>query len=1008
MEFCIINIVKNLNLFTKMKRVLLSLACTMLAVISVLAQSRTVTGTVTSEDEPQGIPGVNVSVKGTMAGTITDIDGTYSLTVPEGSDVLVYSFVGFNTQEISIGNQSQIDILLTPDVKTLGEVLVVGYGTQSSRLSVQSISSLDNSQIEGMPIFTAQEALQGQAAGVQLTGTSGVGGAQQNIRIRGVASLTAGGSPLFVVDGVPLNDGSSSDYSNTSGAIALNPLMELNPNEIESISVLKDASAVAIYGSRGANGVILIETKKGKSGQSRINVDYYQGVQTPTTVRPYMSLQQYNQYRSLRTDTPASDFPQQGFDWPDAVIQQGSISNLNLSASGGSESTTYFISGTYFNQDTYAMGNELDRFNGRLNMTHKFSDKARFGANIGLAKTYNDRIYSDNSTYAPLTSAFLHLPYTRPYDDNGNYSRLGFIPNLLAIEDLAITDYITRRTTANTFFELDILPDLTFKTDWGIDQIQTEETFRFPDIVEPTGSGYKRIIQDYKWLSTNTLNYEKYFGPHYVAGLLGYSYEQADFASMTVEGSGFVSDRLPNVASAATPTITSSTGTNWRLASYFARVNYRYDDKFLFEGSARRDGSSRFGADNRYGNFWALSAGWIISEEEFLKNNSFLDYLKLNTSYGTSGNDRISNFESLGLYQAGTLGDYAGSPGIYPSQPANPLLGWEESAQFDVTLNAALFNSRLEIETSFWNKDTEGLLLDVPIPYTTGYASLTQNAGTMRNRGVDLMIKSVNVQTPSFEWSTTLNVGFLKNEVLELPGASEDNEGRRFVEGSASQRAIEGHPVNTFYLVRYNGINPETGEAEWLNKDGEPTNTYSANDRVIVGSAIPRVSGGITNTFSYKGLQLSALITFVEGNHIMYDDLRFLYNPNNLNSFNLDPQLLNYWTEDNRNSFAPRLNGDTQSNFGQRSTLHLRKGDHIRLRNLSLTYNIPSTVLENTKIIRTARVYGMLQNFLTISNLEDGLEPEVNDGGDNNQRQGESFFTPAQAKSFTLGVSLGF
>ena len=304
---------------------------------------------------------------------------------------------------------------------------------------------------------------------MQLTGTSGVGGSQQNIRIRGVASLTAGGSPLFVVDGVPLNDGSSDDYSNTSGAVALNPLMELNPNEIESISVLKDASAVAIYGSRGANGVILIETKKGKSGQSKINVDYYQGIQNPTTVRPYMSLQQYNEYRSLRTDTPITDLPQQGFDWPDAVIQQGAISNLNLSASGGSDRTTYFISGTYFKQDTYALGNELDRFNGRLNMTHEFSDKARFGANIGLAKTYNDRINSDNSTYAPLTSAFLHLPYNRPYDENGNYTRLGFVPNLLAIEDLAITDYITRRTTANTFFEVDVLPDLTFRTDWGID-----------------------------------------------------------------------------------------------------------------------------------------------------------------------------------------------------------------------------------------------------------------------------------------------------------------------------------------------------------------------------------------------------------------------------------------------------------------------------------------------------------------------------------------------------------
>ncbi|MEX2592986.1 MAG: TonB-dependent receptor [Anditalea sp.] len=992
-----------------MKKILLGVALTMITVFSVMAQSRTVTGTVTSADEPEGIPGVNVRVQGTTGGAITDLDGTYSVEVPEGSDVLVFSYVGFLAQEIVIGNRTVVDVVLEPDVRTLGEVVVVGYGTQSERFSVQSISSLDNADFDRMPILSAQEALQGQAAGVQLTGTSGVGGSQQNIRIRGVASITAGGSPLFVVDGVPLNDGSSGDYSNDLGAIPLNPLMELNPSEIQSISVLKDASAVAIYGSRGANGVVLIETKKGVAGASRINADYYQGVQNPTTVRPYMSLQQYNQYQSDQTGTPIGDFPQEGFDWPEAVIQQGTVSNLNLSASGGSESTTYFLSGTYFKQSTYALGNDLDRLNGRLNMTHKFSERARIGANMGLSNTFNDRINSDNSTYAPLTSAFLHVPYTLPFDEEGNYTRPGFIPNILAIEDLATNNYTTRRTTGNVYVELDLLPDLTFRSDFGMDQIQTEEAIREPDIVSATGYGYKRIIQDLKWLTTNTLNYERYIGnDHFIGALLGYSYEASDYFSMTVEGSGFVSDALPNLASAATPTTTSSTGTNWKLESYFSRLNYRYKDKFLFEGSVRSDGSSRFGSDNRYGTFWAVSGGWILSEEQFLLNSSWIDFFKLNGSYGTSGNDRIDNFASLGLYSAGTLGDYAGSPGIYPGQPANPSLGWEESAQLDITLNTSMFDNRLDVEVSYWDKLTTGLLLDVPIPYSTGFASLTQNAGEMRNKGIDLMIKSVNVRTGDFEWNTTLNVGFLNNEVISLPGASEDSEGRPFVAGSSSQRAIVGHPVNTFYLVRYNGINPETGEAEWLNTEGEPTSSYSSNDRVIVGSAIPDLTGGLNNTLIWKGFDLSVLFTFVKGNHIMYDDLRFMYNPLNVGSFNLEPRLLDYWTENNRNSFAPKLNGATQSTFAQRSTQQLRKGDHIRLRNLSLTYNLPQNLLEGTKIVRSARVYAMAQNWLTFSSLENGLEPEVNDGGNNNQRQGESFFTPAQAKSFTVGVSLGF
>ncbi|WP_460541263.1 SusC/RagA family TonB-linked outer membrane protein [Echinicola sediminis] len=998
-----------------MKKVLLLGFTFVLSIALAFAQSRVITGQVTSSEDREPIPGVNIVVKGTTVGTVTDIEGRYSVEVPGGSTVLVYSFVGFDSREVSVGTMSTINIELGPNAKILEEVVVVGYGTQSSKLSMQSIASLDNASFDRMPIFTAQEALQGQAAGVQLTGTSGVGGAQQNIRIRGVASITAGGSPLFVVDGVPLNDGSSAEYSNDIGAVALNPLMELNPSEIQSINVLKDASAVAIYGSRGANGVILIETKKGAAGQSRINVDYYYGIQEASTERRYMSLDQYNEYASVITETPIGDFPQEGFDWPDAVIEQGSVSNLNISASGGSDNTTYYLSGTYFRQDTYALGNELDRLNGRLNMEHKFSGRAKIGANIGLAKTYNDRVYSDNSTFAPLTSSYLHLPWTLPFDEEGNYTVLGFVPNILAIEDLSTTDYVTRRTTGNIFFELEILPELTFKTDFGIDQIQTEETIRDPDIVSPSGYGYKRIIQDNKWLTTNTLNYERYLGDaHYVSGLLGYSFEQADFNSITVEGSGFVSDALPNVASAATPTQTSSTGTGWRLESFFARANYRFMDKYLFEGSVRQDGSSRFGMDNRYGIFWALSGGWVLSEESFLSEVPFIDFLKINVSYGISGNDRIENFASLGLYSAATDsdrgidGNYGGNPGIYPSQPANPNLGWEESDQLDITLNAALFNNRLDIETSYWVKNTDGLLLSVPIPYTTGYGSLTQNVGEMRNKGVDLAIKSVNVQGADFEWRSTLNMGFLDNEILSLPGASLDEDGRPFVAGSSSQRAIVGHSANTFYLVRYVGIDPESGEAQWLTRDGEVTNTYSSSNRVIVGSAIPDLTGGLTNTFSWKGLELSALFTFVKGNYIMFDDLRFTFNPNNIEFFNLDPRLLNYWTEDNRNSFAPRVNGDTQSTFAQRSTQHLRKGDHIRFRNLSLTYNFPQTLLERTKVVRNARVYLIMQNLATFSRLEDGLEPEISGDGADNQIQGESFFTPPQARSFTFGVSLGF
>jgi TonB-linked SusC/RagA family outer membrane protein len=985
-----------------MKRILL-MSFLFLGLIASAWAQRAVTGKVTADGDP--LPGVAIRIKDTSQGTVTDVDGNYRLEVPSESAVLVFSFIGYTDKQVTVGNQSVINVTLSEDVDQLSEVVVVGYGTQSERFTTQSISKVDNKSFENMPIASAQEALQGQAAGVQLVGASGVAGAQQNIRIRGVASLGAGGQPLFVVDGVPMNDGA---YSNSSGAVPLNPLVELNPNEIESINILKDAAAVAIYGSRGANGVVLIQTKKGKAGQTRISAEYYQGIQQATTERTYMNLEQFNRFITERSDKPVGDLPQEGFDWPDAVIQQGEMKNMNVSASAGTESTQFYLSGTYLEQSTYVIGNELEKLNGRLNLTHKFSDKVRAGANLGLARTFNDRINSDNSTFAPLTSAYLHTPWNLPFDDEGNYTRLGFIPNLLAIENLSTTEFVTRRTTGNLYFELEPIANLKFRTDFGTDQVQTEETNRYPDIVSPTGSGYKRIIQDLKWLVTNTLSYDVNLGSdHYVAALLGQSYEESNFNSIAVAGSGFVSDRLPNVASAATPTTTSAEGSGWRLNSLFSRFNYRFRDKYLLEASFRRDGSSRFGVNNRYGNFWAVAGGWIISEEGFLQGVEALNLLKLNTSYGTAGNDRVGDFASLGLYRGGELGNYGGIPGLFPFQPANPALGWEESAQFDITLSSAWFNNRVEFEASWWDKETTGLLLEVPIPYTTGYDELNRNAGSMRNRGVDLLLKTVNITTPTgFEWRTNFNVGFLENEVLSLPGASEDEEGRRFVAGSASQRAIEGFPVNSFYLIRYNGINPQTGDAEWLTRDGEVTTAPTQDDRVFVGSAIPDFTGGLTNTFSYKGLELSAFLTFVKGNYIMFDDLRFLYNINS--RFNVDPRLLDYWQNPGDVTFAPSYSSPTRGTFAQRSTQQLRKGDYLRLRNLSLAYNLPQSLLERTKFIQRVRVYTMLQNWFTWSGLEEGLEPEISGSGTNNQRQGESFFTPPQPKTFTVGVSVGF
>jgi TonB-linked SusC/RagA family outer membrane protein len=994
----------------KKARLLSILMAMLLNVGFVYAQDRTVSGKVTSGNDGSALPGVSIVVKGSTQGVTTDVDGVYKISVASKS-TLIFSYVGFTPNEVAIGNRTIIDVQLVEDSQVLDELVVVGYGSQEKRTTLQSVSKISAEEFETQSAITTQDLLQGRAAGVQMTGSSGVVGSRANIRIRGVASITGGGEPLYVVDGVPLNDGV---YSNGLGAVSLNPLQDLNPNDIENISVLKDASAVAIYGSRGANGVIIITTKKGgNTAKTQVNFDYYTGTMDATNYFDMMNADEYRNFFSayrkaqgFTTRTSPSDFDQTGYDWPGAVLQTGSQNSYALSARGGNEKTNFYINGSYLNTDSFTIGNKLDRLNGRMNLSHKINNKARVGVNYSLSFLDNDRISSDNSTGAPLTSAYLQVPTVVPFDENGAYVNTGFIQNVLAVEALSIGNLISRRNTGNVYVEYDIIPGLTARTDFGMDGIQTEETRRSPEIVSPGGTGYKRIIQDNKWLNTTTLNYEKYIGgpsgDHFVGVLLGNSFETSRFNSITVAGSGFVSDALPNVASASTPTTTSAEGTEWALLSQFSRVNYRFRDKYLLEGSIRRDGSSRFGANKRFGIFWAASAGWVLSDESFMKDISFINLLKVKASIGTAGNDRIGNFASLGLYGAGN--DYAGLAGLSPSQPANLNLSWEETQQFDIGFTAALFKNRLNIDFDYYIKETTSLLLGVPIPFTTGFTSFDQNIGALENRGIDLMISGDVIRSNKFTWNSSFNMGYLQNTITDLPADNQDAEGNNFVPGTASQRAIQGQSLNTFYLVRYNGINPQTGDAEWLTKDGEITNSPTANDRVIVGSAIPDFTGGWSNTLTYGGFQLSALFNFVSGNMLMRDDRRFTENGSS--SFNNSRKLNNYWRAAGDVADFPRLDSPTARTFAQRSTLQLEDGSFIRLRTATLAYNFPKALLEKTKFLSKARIYVQGQNLLTFAKTD--LEPEANGGGNSNLDFGETFFTPPQARVLTAGVNLSF
>ncbi|HKJ49719.1 MAG TPA: SusC/RagA family TonB-linked outer membrane protein, partial [Christiangramia sp.] len=536
-----------------------------------------------------------------------------------------------------------------------------------------------------------------------------------------------------------------------------------------------------------------------------------------------------------------------------------------------------------------------------------------------------------------------------------------------------------------------------------------EEQQRSFEINSAGGYAYNAVAQQNKWILTNTLNFNRSFSEvHNVNAVAGMSYEQTDTRRIDVEGTGFLSDDLINVTSASEFSLTSSEGAGSRLFGVFGRAGYDYDQRYIIEGSVRRDGSSRFGLNNQYGTFWSVAGGWVVSDEAFMAGTGdWLSLLKLTGSYGTSGNDRIGNFASLESFEGGAISNYNGASGLRQLSAPNPDLKWERSKSFNIGLTTGFFNDRVALNVEYYKKETDDLILNVPIPFTNGgINSITSNVGSMENRGFDISLNTVNVTSKDFSWRTSLNLGINENEVLSLPGASEDHLGRQFVAGSASQRAIVGESVNTFYLIRYAGVNPETGDAEWLTADGERTTSPTADDRVIVGDANPDFVGGLRNTFQYKNFDLNVFFNFSYGNDIFIDGLRFTDNPNS--SFNNRTELLDVWRQPGDNAYVPGFDSPTFGTFSQRSTLQLRDGSFARLKNLTLGYTLGDGVLDQIGFLDGVRIYATANNLLTIKGDDlDGIDPEVTDtvGA---LGQGETFFTPPQSQTYLFGVRFNF
>ncbi|NER15423.1 SusC/RagA family TonB-linked outer membrane protein [Leptobacterium flavescens] len=988
---------------------------------SAFAQEKTITGNVTDD---QGLPliGVNIVVQGTTVGTQTDFDGNYTITASVGQ-TLVFTYVGFQRTERVIGAADTINVQMTVDAQALEEVVVIGYGNQQEKKIIQNVAVIKEEAIEDLQVVSADQLLQGQTSGTQIVNASGVLGSAAVIRVRGVNSINSGSQPLIVIDGVPITD-TETNTLNRGGNTGINPLSYVNPNDIQSLTVLKDAGATSIYGARGANGVILITTKKGrKNSKITVNLDINTQFSESTDVPDILTADEFRQFKAEvasiqqgTTVTPESlglgAIGDPGTDWLGGVQRTGVTQNYNLGIRGGGEKTSFFFGADYQDVEGFIIGNTLERTGARINIDSDINDWLRAGMNLGVTNQRLNRVGVENNINAPFTTAFLQSPVVRAFDDEGNFVQSGsFIPNIFARVALNSDELKTFRLIGNAFLEVKLFDKLTWRSEIGVDKLNLEEFVRQAEFNTPGGLAQQIFVNEDRWLTNQTITYTDTFAEdHNITALIGLNYEETLRTRSNVSSTGFLTDDLRNLGSGSTPTVLNGDRFPSKLYGLFGRVSYDYQGKYILEGSLRRDGSSRFGPNNRFGYFWSAAAGWILSQESFVQDLEFFDYLSLRGSIGTVGNDRLGTFPSLGLFSAGAIGDYNGESGVIPNQPENPDIKWEESRTIDVGIKSIFLDGRISFNVNYFNKKTSDLLLNQVLPPQTGFASISRNIGEMRNSGWEFDLNTVNIRNDNFEWTTSFNIAFIDNELLRLnDDAATDAQGRRIIDGPI-QRAIEGESLNNFFLIRFIGVNSQTGDAEWLDVNGNVTTNPSSADRVVTGSPLPDFSGGITNTIRYKNFDLNILMNYSYGNDIVIDGLRFADGNDAIGGIvNIRRQNLNFWRQPGDNAFLPSPTSSTFNLFNQRSSQQQLDGSYLRLKNVTLGYTLPEDALKGfSDVVSGIRFYLTATNLFTIKGSElRGIDPEVTDDIDP-LFQGESFFTAPQSKSFLFGARISF
>lgn len=958
-------------------------------------ESRLVTGRVTSAIDGSPLPGVTVLVDGTSIGASTNVEGRYSIDVPAGKNTLVFSYIGFGEQRLNIGSRTTVDVALSQDDQQLSEVVITGYGTTIKKEVTGAVATVDASKIEDRPLPSVDQLLQGQVAGVQSVGASGQPGANQQIRIRGIGSINAGSDPLYVVDGVIINTGDVSRLTTTS-----NQLAGINPNDIESITVLKDAASTAIYGSRGANGVILITTKKGRAGKTRFKLSSEIGYTDLVDVPDAGDFLNSEEWLALTREgllnagygpsviDPFLESFGEGSgvdtDWRDLVTRTGTQQQYNLSASGGNEKTTFYISGGYFNQEAPVIGSELKRVSGSISLTHQVNDDISFFTSIN-ASNVNQQTPSNGGAFAnPVGAIGFLLPMQNPFNPDGtlNVSRegnLGFSGNYnpLYLAENDERDLSNSKIIGAGGLEWDIVDNLKFTSQIGIDYISLEERMFWNPIHGDgrtyNGYGFDYYTRIFNWTFTNLLNYR-----FEVPGIdqlqadltVGYEAQKSNGYYITSSATDFpTTDGLIGTVIASSPVDASATNTDYTFSSLISRGSLSYADRYVVTGSYRRDGSSRFGVNNRFGNFWSVGVAWNIDQEDFMEpTEDFLSSLKLRASYGVNGNGDIGNYAWRPLFGFGL--NYNQQPGGAFTEIGNTDLTWEKNKPFNVGVDVGFWRDRLTLSADYYVRTTSDLLFNRPLSRTTGFVNVLQNIGEMQNRGFELSIGGYPITGGAFQWQTNFNIATNENEITELP------DGEDIISGAFILR--EGEDFRTFYVRQWAGVDPQTGDPLWFRDASrtETTTNYSEAERVLYESASPDAFGGWSNTFTYKGFVLETLVNYNFGNYVR-EGWEYYLIDGAYPYANKYRKVLDRWQEPGDITDVPRYEFGLNNSSNAFSTRFLYKGDYIRLRNVTLGYELKNEWISKASLTR-AYIYVRGTNLLT-KTFDDNLpvDPET-------------------------------